>query len=37
METLPQPAISIHDIKLAQSQERWLGASEERLASQERF
>lgn len=36
MEMLTQPAISNHDIKQAQSQQRWLGAKEERLASQER-
>ncbi|KAJ1071953.1 hypothetical protein K5549_013820 [Capra hircus] len=34
METLTQPAISNHDIKQAPSQQQWLGAREERLASQ---
>lgn len=37
METLPQPAISNHDIKLAQSQQQWRRANEERLVSQGRF
>ena len=36
METLTQPAISNHDIKQAPSQQQWLGAREERLASQVR-
>ena len=36
METLTQRAISNHDIKQAPSQQQWLGAREERLASQVR-
>lgn len=36
MEMLTQPAISSHDIKQAQSQQQWLEAKEERLASQVR-
>lgn len=36
METLTQPAISNHDIKQAPSQQQWLGARKERLASQVR-
>lgn len=36
MEMLTQPAISSHVIKQAQSQQRWLGAREERLTSQVR-
>ena len=36
METLTQRAISNHDIKQARSQQQWLGARGERLASQVR-